>query len=46
MAVGWMLITAGLTSTVHLIELTVARRLDIVSSPEYDTCTPFSGRRC
>jgi hypothetical protein len=41
MAFGWMLITAGLTSTVHLIELTVARRPDIVSTPEYHSLYAF-----
>jgi hypothetical protein len=41
MAFGWMPITAGLTAIVHLIELTVARRADIVSSPEYDSLYAF-----
>ena len=34
-AVGFMLLMAGLTMTVHLVELTVARRLDPASVPGF-----------
>jgi hypothetical protein len=32
MALGWMMAVAGLTITVHFVELTVARRIDLASS--------------
>ena len=33
-ALGWMLLMAGLTVTVHFVQLTVARRIDLAATPE------------
>jgi hypothetical protein len=33
MALGWMLVMAALTSTVHFVQLTVTRRIDLVAEP-------------
>ena len=33
MAFGWMLVMAALTMTVHFVQLTVTRRIDLVAEP-------------
>jgi hypothetical protein len=34
-ATGWMLLMAGLTVSVHFVQLTVARRIDLAATPEF-----------
>src|SRR4051794_22496918 len=40
-AVGWMLIVAGVTMTVHLIELTFVRRINPAEVPGFDRLLDF-----
>ena len=41
-AFGWMLLAAGLTMMVHLVELTVARRVDPASVPGFPRLFDFA----
>ena len=40
-AFGWMLVWAGLTVTVHFVELTVVRRLDVTAIPGFSRLFDF-----
>jgi hypothetical protein len=40
-AVGWMLIVAGVTMTVHLVELTFVRRINPADVPSFDRLLNF-----
>lgn len=47
MALGWTLIMAALTITVHFVELTFARRIDVQAKHRgTHACSPSNGRRC
>jgi|SRR5215207_5235357 len=41
MALGWTLIMAALTITVHFVELTFARRIDVQATPGYPRLFAF-----